>query len=163
MKIFYRIILCFVFCLNITAVIANEMLPHNYAPGSINPYRNDPWFKQIKLNKPEFGKIQPDFYNSYSQPSGITPSKYSNALSRMEREWFHKEFSYYPDEERISNLEEKVFGTIHDGDINFRYKQLRKAFDAKKSIQAKHNRFGRNLFSGVPTSIPVNVDDLFGD
>ena len=79
----------------------------------------------------------------------------------MEQEWFHKEFNHYTDEERINNLEEKIFGTIHDGDLNFRHKQLVKAFNARKSIQAKQNRLHRHLFSGVPTSIPMNANDLF--
>jgi len=146
--------------INITAY-ANDMLPPAYSQEAQNPYKNDPWFKQIKVNQPEFGKIQPDFYNKYMQTNNMTPSKYANVLSRMEREWFHKEFNNYPDEKRISNLEEKVFGTIHDGDINFRCNQLRKAFDARKSIQAKHRRLGRNMFSGIPTSIPMSADELF--
>ena len=53
-------------------------------------------------------------------------SRYSQSLSRMEREWLHKEFNTDSDEERITRLEEKVFGTIHDVNIQTRYKQLRR-------------------------------------
>lgn len=81
----------------------------------------------------------------------------SLSLSRMEREWFHKEFNNDNEEIRISRLEEKVFGTIHDVDKATRYHQLQKAFDAKKIMQAKHKK---DYLYGVPTSNPLNIDNL---
>lgn len=153
----------FILCLAITisTVHANEILPNDYKQTNLNPYKNESWFKNIKLNQPNFGRIEPNFASNYNQLNNYFPSKLSNSLARMEQEWFHKEFNHYTDEERINNLEEKIFGTIHDGDLNFRHKQLVKAFNARKSIQAKQNRLHRHLFSGVPTSIPMNANDLF--
>ena len=60
-------------------------------------------------------------------------------------------------EKRITRLEEKVFGTIHDIDIKTRYNQLRKAFDAEKTLRRKHKL---NSLSGFPTSTPVSFDNL---
>lgn len=84
-------------------------------------------------------------------------SKYSTSLSRMEREWLHKEFNNDSDDARISRLEENVFGTIHDIDINTRYNRLQKAFNVRKNRNIKTS--GDYLF-GTPTSIPMNVNDL---
>ena len=91
--------------------------------------------------------------NVYAQDESF----FSPSLARMEREWFNKEFNNEADDVRISRLEEKVFGTIHDVDKNIRYHQLQKAFDAKKMMQAQNKR---NHLYGTPTSIPVNIDDL---
>ena len=89
----------------------------------------------------------------------IQESKYSQSLSRMEREWLKREFANEEDEIRLSRLEEKVFGTIHDKDKSSRYRQLKQAFDAKKNIQ-QQGRYYR--FGGRPTSIPMNIDGLIG-
>lgn len=83
-------------------------------------------------------------------------SKYSTSLSRMEREWLYREYPSENDEDRISRLEEKVFGTVHDIDTKTRYTRLRKAFDAQKNRIKKQKR----MFSGIPTSIPINIDGL---
>lgn len=82
-------------------------------------------------------------------------TKYSQSLSRMEMEWFHKEFDNEDDEIRLSRLEEKVFGTIHDVDKETRYRQLLKAFNVRKM---KHHKVKK--FSGNPTSTPMTIDDL---
>lgn len=92
----------------------------------------------------------------FSSESG---SAYSVALSRMEREWLNKEYPQESDEVRISRLEEKVFGTIHDIDTKTRYSHLRQAFDTKKMMQGKRSS---NYLYGNPTSIPMNVDGLLG-
>lgn len=94
-----------------------------------------------------------------SLPIGAAESPYSTSLSRMEREWFHKEFPQDNDDIRLDRLEEKVFGTIHDVEKNIRYDQLRKAFDAKKNRYAQRRP---NYLYGTPTSIPMNVDELLG-
>jgi len=97
-------------------------------------------------------------FNTVSGVCFASDSKYSNGLSRLEREWLHREFPNDEDEVRISRLEEKVFGTIHEKDLKSRYIQLRDAFDAKKNMQTSHNNF--DLYRGIPTSIPMSVGDL---
>ena len=84
-------------------------------------------------------------------------SPYSVSLSRMEREWLKREFPSESDETRISRLEEKVFGSIHDIDKESRYSQLRKAFDARKTMRTRRSM---DYLYGSPTSIPMNVHDL---
>ena len=85
-------------------------------------------------------------------------SNYSAGLSRLERAWLHKEYKNDDDEIRISRLEEKVFGTIHELDLKSRYIQLREAFDAQQRMKAKSDK---SFFGGVPTSIPISVYDLY--
>ena len=77
----------------------------------------------------------------------------------MEREWLYKEYPHDSDVTRISRLEEKVFGSIHDIDMKTRYKHLQQAFDNKKN---KSYRRPNNLYD-YPTSLPMNVDDLLGN
>ena len=95
-----------------------------------------------------------------NQCFGMLESRYAQSLLRMEQEWLHREFPEEAEEIRISRLEEYVFGTIHDVDIKIRYKNLQKAFNMRKLDQYKSNRRNYNRFSGVPTSIPMNVEDL---
>ena len=87
-------------------------------------------------------------------------SKYSQSLSRMEREWLNKDFEGEDEEIRLNRLEEYVFGTIHDVDFKTRYKNLQKAFDTRKRAQYKNPQNIFNRFSGVPTSIPMNIEGL---
>lgn len=89
-------------------------------------------------------------------------SIYSQSLSRMEREWLKQEYILEDDEERIIRLEERVFGTIQDSDLKTRYKKLRRAFDVKKEMQQKRKWYNE-VMSGVPTSIPMNVEGLMGE
>ena len=183
-KIFFCIVFCKILC--ITGANAGENILPALDRDLINPYKKESVFRLIKVEQPVFGRIQPDFYNKlteypalnnalktgtsfdYISNADILPSvmsadtsRYDNVLSRMEREWLHRENRDLPVEERLNLLEEKVFGTLHEGGTDIRCSRLQKAFNARKSIQAKHNRTGRNLFSGVPTSIPVNADELF--
>ena len=88
-------------------------------------------------------------------PSYSSESKYSNSLSRMEREWLYREYPEDNDEMRISRIEEKVFGTIHEKDLKSRYLQLQQAFNATKKIKRNNRKM-----SGIPTSIPISVNDL---
>ena len=164
MKKLLKLIFTIILSTNGIILYANEVLPQNYTPNNINPYKES-WFKPVKAENP-FNKIQPEFYhpeemkNSYTQQE---ESKYNQVLSRMEREWFNKDYPYQTDEDRISRLEEIIFGTIHDGNIKARCNQLRKAFDARKNIQAKHKNYTHGMFSGLPTSTPMNIDGLIGN
>lgn len=97
-------------------------------------------------------------FNILIVPAYSNESRYSQSLSRMEREWLHKEFDNEDDELRLSRLEEKVFGTIHDVDTETRYKQLRKAFNVRK---LKHHKI--NKLYGNPTGIPSSIDDLINN
>ena len=87
-------------------------------------------------------------------------TKYSQSLTRMEKEWLNKDFSGENEEIRLNRLEEYVFGTIHDVDFKTRYKNLQKAFDARKHAQYKNSQKRYHRFSGVPTSIPMNIEGL---
>ena len=89
----------------------------------------------------------------------MNESKYSLALSRMEREWLNKDYQSDDDEVRISRLEEKVFGTVFENDFHTRYTNLRKAFDAKKQMQNRRSWFEENIV-GLPTSVPIRAENL---
>ena len=133
---------------------ANDVLPQIYTPNNINPYQTkESWFRFVRSSHDKL--LQPNFY--HSEKIKKDESKYNNVLSRMEREWFGIEFVNHSEEERVEKLEEKVFGTIHDGDIKSRVTLLQKAFDARKIIKQQNMR---NMYSGLPTSIPMNVDEL---
>lgn len=164
---FLKVIFVFVLVFNGVTALADDILPQNYTLNNINPYKTkESWFKLVKANDFPAGKIQPEFYHPEKMQNPFKSneeSKYNNVLSRMEREWFRKEYTNLSDEDRVCQLEEKVFGAIHDGDIKFRCNQLRKAFDAKKSIQAKHRNYTRGMYSGLPTSTPMNIDGLLGN
>jgi hypothetical protein len=89
-------------------------------------------------------------------------SRYAQSLSRMEREWFHRDFNGEDDEIRLARLEERVFGTIHGVDKQKRYSQLVQAFNLRKTRQSCRSSAPRNWLYGVPTSLPMNVNDLLG-
>ena len=59
----------FILCLAITisTVHANEILPNDYKQTNLNPYKNESWLKNIKLNQPNFGRIEPNFASNYNQ------------------------------------------------------------------------------------------------
>ena len=132
-------------------VIAYEILPNKSVGNSYNPYKQS--FKEKLKDSPIHLK------NSINNDN--LPSE-NYALSRMEREWFKKEFPNLNTENRVENLEEKLFGSIQSGSLKKRINQLKDAFDAQKIIQAKEHSYGFNIFSGLPTSVPMNVDELLG-
>ena len=134
---------------NIT--IAYEVLPDIKLNDSTNPYR--------KTLKQKLKDVPIQLKNN---PKTEEFPKENYALSRMEREWFKKEFPHLEKEERVERLEEKLFGTIQSGNIEQRINNLKDAFDTQKLIQAKEHSYGYNIFSGLPTSVPMNVDELLG-
>lgn len=147
MKKFILLISCIIICQNIT--IAYEYLPDKNTQNYMNPYKQELKEKIKDMPVKLKNNIQKD----------ELPSE-SYAVSRMEREWFRKEFPKLNMEERVENLEEKIFGAIQSGKLNKRINNLKDAFDAQKTIQAREHSFGFNIFSGLPTSVPMNVDKL---
>ena len=147
MKILIKNLFFTAICLNLSFASAGEKLLPDINFKKDSPYVKESLFKQIRIEQPLIGKNNTIENNN---------SKYDNMLSRMEQEWFNAEFGKYPEEKRINNLEERVFGTIQDGDTELRCKRLVQAFNARKSMRLRR----RNLFSGVPTSVPVNADEL---
>ena len=148
-QVFTIIFLCFVCVGN---VFANDNLPQIYTSNNINPYKSnkfDRWFDFLS-----FGEKTKEFQ------SDIDPDydKYDYMLSRIEREWFRKDYTNLPLGERLNRLEEHVFGTSFNEEINKRCDRLKRAFNAQK--QTTRNK---NLFSGVPTSLPFGVDELVGE
>lgn len=100
-------------------------------------------------------------FNASFSPALSYESKYSDGIARLERAWLHKEYQNEEDEIRLSRLEEKVFGTIHDNDTKSRYTQLRKAFDAQQKMRRHAPRHDMSFMRGVPTSVPISVYDLY--
>ena len=60
------------------------------------------------------------------QQNNVNKVKQYNNLSRYEKRLFGKSYDTDDLENRISRLEEKVLGTIFEGDLNKRYQTLRK-------------------------------------
>lgn len=144
-QVFTIIFLCFV-CVGV--VFADDTLPQVYTPNNINPYKSsNKWFDFLS-----FGEKQKEFQ------SDIDPDydKYDYMLSRIEKEWFRHDYTNLPMSERLNRLEEHIFGTSFNEDVNKRCNRLKRAFNAQKN----NNRKTQGLFSGVPTSIPLGVDEL---
>ncbi len=123
---------------------ANDVLPQVYTPNNINPYKTNKWFDFLSFNKPE----KPVWDEDYS--------KYDYMLSRIEKEWFKQDYTNLTMSERLNRLEEHVFGTSFNEDVNKRCDRLKRAFNAQKN----NYRRTQGMFSGVPTSIPFGVDEL---
>lgn len=152
-----RYLLIMSLCMNNLLCFSNDVLPQNYTSNNINPYQTrESWFKFVRTDITKLP--QPKFYQPEKMKKTFQTSKYENVLSRMEREWFGVESKNCSDIERIEKLEERVLGTIQEGNIKHRLVLLQKAFDAKKTM--KQQNYTKNMFSGVPTSIPMNVDEL---
>lgn len=127
-----------------TTCFANDDLPQNYTPNNINPYKSRNWFNFVNFSNTS----QTDYYND--------TKKYDLMLSRLEKEWFKQDFVNMPLGERLSHLEEFVFGTSFNEEIEKRCDRLKRAFNAQKN----NLRQTKSLFSGMPTSIPFGVDEL---
>ncbi len=145
-RVFTIIFLCFV-CVG--DVFANDNLPQVYTPNNINPYKSNKWFDFLS-----FGEKSKEFQ------SDIDPDydKYDYMLSRIEKEWFKQDYTNLPMADRLNRLEEHVFGTSFNEDVSKRCDRLKRAFNAQKNNYRKT----QGLFSGVPTSIPLGVDELVG-
>jgi hypothetical protein len=72
------------------------------------------------------------------------------------KEWFNKNFSTMGLNERLEHLEEFVFGTSFNEEAESRLDRLKQAFNSRKQPSTTHN----GLFSGIPTSIPLDIDGL---
>lgn len=131
-----------------TNVFADDFLPQFYTPNNLNPYKTNKWLDFLSFNnnayKPKFESDTRDY------------GKYNYMLSRLEKEWFNKNFSDNVLSERLERLEEHAFGTSFNEDIEKRCDRLKRVFNAQKT-QASSKK---SLFSGVPTSLPFGIDEL---
>ena len=107
-------------------------------------------------------------------------------ISKLEKSILNCTYSENPVPERISRLEEEIFGTIQSGDLNKRLNKLQAAIEAKKMQRAQKapvspygtcyggympqsgwrstlGRFG-NFFGGYPTGMtpPIQTMPAFG-
>ena len=127
--------------------IANEILPQLYTNNNTNPYKTNKFLERFKLKTDGYEK-ELSFDEDYN--------KYEPELARFEKEWFNKNFSTMGLNERLEHLEEFVFGTSFDESAENRLDRLKQAFNSRKRPRTTHN----GLFSGVPTSIPLDIDGL---
>lgn len=130
--------------------IANETLPQLYTNNNTNPYKTNKFFERFKLKNA-----------GYEEKLAFDEdiNKYELVLSRFEKEWFNKNFSTMALNERLEHLEEFVFGTSFNEEVESRLDRLKQAFNSRKRPRTTHN----GLFSGVPTSIPLDIDNLVGE
>ena len=140
------LIIIFVGLISVGNVFANDNLPQYYTSNNINPYKTNKWFKFL-----DFGDKTKDFQSDIDSDY----DKYDYMLSRIEKEWFQKDYTNLPMCERLNRLEEFAFGTSFNEEVNKRCDRLKRVFNAQK--QTVKNK---SLFSGVPTSIPFGVEEL---
>ena len=90
-----------------------------------------------------------------------------NDISKFERMLFNRTYTNDTELNRLSRLEQELFGTIHSGDINRRYDNIRRAIDCRGSSNKVSNflsNFSNMLGSGYPTGYtPVIEDYEVGD
>lgn len=131
-----------------SSAFADDFLPQFYTPNNLNPYKTNKWLDFLSFNnnayKPKFESDTRDY------------GKYNYLLSRLEKEWFNKNFSDNILSERLERLEEHAFGTSFNEDIEKRCDRLKRVFNAQKTQASSR----KSLFSGVPTSIPFGIDEL---
>ena len=126
---------------------ANDNLSQLYTNSNTNPYKTNKFLERFRLKNAGYEeKLAFDDNND----------KYDLVLSRFEQEWFNKNFSRMSLNERLEHLEEFVFGTSFDESAENRLDRLKQAFNNKKRPRTTHN----GLFSGVPTSIQLDIDGL---
>lgn len=140
----------FLCVMSISTAVANDYLPQLYTNNNINPYKTNKWLDFLA-----FGEKNKEFQSDVDEDY----DKYDYMLSRIEKEWFKQDYTNLPMCERLNRLEEHVFGTSFNEDVNKRCDRLKRAFNAQKQGISK----SRSLFSGVPTSIPFGVDELVGN
>ncbi len=101
-QVFTIIFLCFICAGN---VFADDTLPQFYTPNNINPYKSNKWFNFLAFGE-KTKVFQSDIDYDYD--------KYDYMLSRIEKEWFKHDYTNLPMSERLSRLEEHVFGTSYN-------------------------------------------------
>ena len=126
---------------------ANDNLSQLYTNNNTSPYKTNKFLERFKLKNAGYEELLA-FNND--------DNKYDLVLSRFEQEWFNKNFSRMAINERLEHLEEFVFGTSFNESVESRLDRLKQAFNNKKYPRTTHN----GLFSGVPTSIPLDIDGL---
>ena len=146
MKAFLLVI--FLLFLSVSKIFANDYLPQMYTSDNINPYK-------VRLS--DLLSFS-DNHKICGFENEADYEKYGIMLSRLEKEWFNETYSTLPLSNRIDRLEEHIFGTCFNEDINSRCERLARAFNAQK----KHTDKSKSLFSGVPTSVPLSVEELLG-
>ena len=111
-------------------------------------------------------------YNQISRrrrPARINRNNYGNydEISKFERILFNQTYTNDTELNRLSRIEQELFGTIHSGDINRRYDNIRRAIDCKGNsgkVSNFFNNFGNVLGGGYPTGItPILEDYEIGD
>lgn len=137
-NMFKKAVVVLLFLGNLSLVYANDDIPQRYTPNNQNPYK--------ALSKSELKKL-------------ADSDKYDYMLSRLEREYFGKEFAASQTSERLERLEQHVFGTSFDENTKSRCDRLKQAFNAQKV----HTLRPKNRFSGMPTSIPFGPDFISGN
>lgn len=135
--------------LSVSKIYANDYLPRRYISDNINPY---------KVRLCDFLSFS-DNHKICGFDNESDYEKYGIMLSRLEKEWFNETYSTLPLSSRIDRLEEHIFGTCFNEDVNIRCERLTRAFNTQK----KHVNRNKSLFSGVPTSIPLGVEELLGN
>lgn len=90
-----------------------------------------------------------------------------NEISKFERILFNQTYTNDTELNRLSRIEQELFGTIHSGDINRRYDNIRRAIDCRSSsnkVSNFLNNFSNILGGGYPTGYtPVIEEYEVGD
>ena len=108
-----------------------------------NPYINNPYYRHV------------DYYQSEVLPRDLSAlEKYA-----MNRTYFRENPI-----KRLERLEDLAFGSIQNGDIESRYKNVEAAILARPKYNTRRTPLGTltNFFNGQPTGITPSVYDSFG-
>ncbi|MBQ6516158.1 hypothetical protein IJI31_03155 [bacterium] len=86
----------------------------------------------------------------------------NNDLAKYEKIIFNNVYSNDTELNRLSRLEEELFGTIHSGDLNSRYENIRRAINCRDNTSSGKisnflNNFGNFLGGGYPTGITPDL------
>lgn len=127
------LILCFLFILSINSALSQSRYTINQ-----NPYINNPYYKHHNYYKNEI--LQRD-------------------LAALERYSMNRIYPKDNTINRINRLEQLAFGSIQNGDIETRYKNVESAILARPKSQIKRTTIGAltNYLKGQPTGITPPV------
>lgn len=86
----------------------------------------------------------------------------NNDLSKFEKILFNNVYSNDTELNRLSRIEQELFGTIHSGNINGRYENIRRAINCRDNTSSNKvsdflNNFGSILGGGYPTGISPDL------